>query len=370
MTLSLTTRSGKGSPLTHGEVDQNWTDIQTEVNTVKSDLLGGFKNKIINGNFDFWQRANTASGVASGYRSADRWRSSVALDTIDVSRQSFTLGQTDVPNNPVYFMRHTVTTSSLSNSVSVISQRIENVSTFSNSTCILSFWAKADASKNIAVEFSQSFGTGGSPSSDVFSIAVTTLSLGTSWKKFTVTANIPSISGKTLGTDLNSYLQLAFWFSAGSDFNSRINSLGTQSGVFDIAQVQLEKGSEATDFEVRPLQVELALCQRYYEKTYSLETAPGTASANSGRLGGRAVGTGTTGFLSTWYYKVTKRAGPTVTVYSPITGTAGKIRDEDGAADIDGQAISGNQNSIIVASAAATTNGNFYAAHAIADAEL
>ena len=36
-----------------------------------------------------------------------------------------------------------------------------------------------------------------------------------------------------------------------------------------ITGVQLEKGSTVTSFDYRPYGTELALCQRYYEKTYS-----------------------------------------------------------------------------------------------------
>jgi hypothetical protein len=46
----------------------------------------------------------------------------------------------------------------------------------------------------------------------------------------------------------------------------------------DFTGVQLEKGSVATPFEVRPFATELALCQRYYQKSYSIATAPGTAT--------------------------------------------------------------------------------------------
>jgi hypothetical protein len=55
------------------------------------------------------------------------------------------------------------------------------------------------------------------------------------------------------------------WFDAGSDFNARTDSLGQQSGTFDIAQVQIEPGPVATPFEQRPIGTELALCQRYFQ---------------------------------------------------------------------------------------------------------
>jgi hypothetical protein len=145
-------------------------------------------------------------------------------------------------------------------------QSIEGVRTFAGQQVTLSFWAKVDATKNIAVEFAQSFGSGGSPSSIVFGIGVTKVSIGTSWQKVTVTATMPSISGKTLGTDNNDVLSVIIWFDAGSDFNSRTNSLGQQSGTFEIAQVQLEPGTVATPFERRSYGQELALCQRYYAR--------------------------------------------------------------------------------------------------------
>ena len=223
-----------------------------------------FRNKIINGNFDYWQRGTSNTSIASGQFLADRWRHDRTGSTANVSLQAFTLGQTDVPNEPTYFHRTIVTSSAGSGNYMVFRQYIESVRTLAGQTATLSFWAKADASKNIAVEFEQNFGTGGSPSSTVDAIGVTTWALTTSWQKFTITANIPSISGKTLGTNNNDYLALSFWFDAGSDFNARTNSLGQQSGTFDIAQVQLEAGSVATPFEMRPLGMELVLCQRYF----------------------------------------------------------------------------------------------------------
>jgi hypothetical protein len=49
---------------------------------------------------------------------------------------------------------------------SVLNQNIEDVRTFAGQQITVSFWAKADAAKPIAVEFIQKFGFGGSPSSE------------------------------------------------------------------------------------------------------------------------------------------------------------------------------------------------------------
>lgn len=220
-----------------------------------------FRNKIINGNFDIWQRGT--SQTSSGYGSADRWQCFNNGSTKTASQQAFDLGQTDVPNNPNYFMRHVVTSVAGAGNQVCMEQRIEGVETLSGQTITVSFWAKADANKNIAVNMRQYFGFGGSPSASVFDAAVSTVSLTTTWVKYTITLSIPSVSGKTLGTDNGDFLGLRFWFDAGSDFNSFTNSLGQQSGTFDIAQVQLEEGTAATPFEMRPRGTELNLCQRY-----------------------------------------------------------------------------------------------------------
>jgi hypothetical protein len=222
-----------------------------------------FRNKIINGNFDFWQRGTSlASGTGSRYL-ADRFRTFSETSTNTPSRQAFALGQSDVPNNPTYFHRTVVSSVAGVNNRAILQQAIESVRTLSNKNLVLSFWAKADASKPISVEFIQDFGTGGTPSAAVTSIGVNKVNLTTSWQKFELPISIPSVLGKTIGTDGNDSLTLNLWFDAGSTYNSRTNSLGQQSGTFDIAQVQLEEGSIATPFELRPIGTELSLCQRY-----------------------------------------------------------------------------------------------------------
>lgn len=233
-----------------------------------------FRNKIINGGFDIWQRGT--SQTSSGYGSADRWQNFHSGSTKTASQQAFTVGQTDVAGNPKYYLRHVVSSVAGSGNRVLVNQKIEGVSTLAGQTVTLSFWAKADSNKSIATEFVHNFGTGGSPSTAITGIQVVTHSLTTSWQKFTATVSIPSISGKTIGSDNNDYISFAFWFDAGSDYNSRTNSLGQQSGTFDIAQVQLEEGTVATPFEHRPIGMELSLCQRYYQKSYDIGTVPGT----------------------------------------------------------------------------------------------
>lgn len=239
----------------------------TTLTAISDASMGPFalRNKIINGNFDIWQRGT--SQTTSGYGSADRWSSTNGGTTKTHSRQTFTLGQTDVPGEPTYFSRTVVTSAAGTGNYCALGQFIESVRTFAGKNATITFWAKADTSKNIALEFMQDFGTGGTPSARVNSIASQLIPLTTVWQKFTRTVAIPSISGKTLGTDNNDWFGIHFWLEAGSDFNARTASLGQQSGTFDIAQVQIEEGSVATPFEQRPIGYELSLCQRYCFKS-------------------------------------------------------------------------------------------------------
>ena len=263
-----------------------------------------FRNKLINGNFDVWQRAT--SQTSSGYGSADRWRSLNVGSTKTASQQAFALGQSDVPNNPKYFMRHVVSSVAGAGNYASMDQKIEGVETLAGKTATVSFWAKADASKNIAVEILQYFGDGGSPSGFVIADAQL-VALTTAWTKYTITVSIPSVSGKTLGTTGNDDIRITFWFDAGSNNNARAASLGQQSGTFDIAQVQIEEGSAATPFEQRPIGTELSLCERYYQNLGSLY--PG--HINTGN---------TTAIRFVVPFSVLMRASPTVTFSSVTSG--------------------------------------------------
>jgi hypothetical protein len=97
----------------------------------------------------------------------------------------------------------------------------------------------------------------------VSGIGAQKFNLTSAWQRFTATVAIPSIAGKTLGSNGDDFLEFTFWLDAGSTFNSRSASLGQQSGTFDLALVQIEEGSTDTAFEFRPPVVEMALCERY-----------------------------------------------------------------------------------------------------------
>ena len=258
--------------------------LQAEINAAGAAMNAvyfppGLRNAILNGDFAIWQRAT--SQTSSGYGSDDRWTNGNLGSTKVASRQAFALGQTDVAGNPEYFARTVVTSVAGAGNFVAKQQRIEGVRRFSGRSVRVSFDARADAARPIAIDFAQSFGTGGSPSASVTAIGAQKFSLATAWQRFAATVAIPSVAGKTLGTAGNDHLEFTFWLDAGSSYNARSASLGQQSGTFDIANVQIEEGTEDTPFEIRPPGLELALCRRYHLRlpdALRYLTLPGSAS--------------------------------------------------------------------------------------------
>lgn len=260
-------------------------------------VLAGHRNKIINGDFDICQRA--LSQTTAGYGSDDRWDNSNAGTTKTHSIQAFTLGQTSVPGEPKNFSRTVVTSVAGANNYCNKIQRVEGVRSLAGRRVTLTFYAKADAAKNIAVELLQWFGSGGSPSDQV-SFGITTCALTPGWKRFDIVVDVPPIAGKTIGTSGTDHLGVVFWLEAGSSLNARTNNLGQQSGTFDIAHVSLVEGDAAAEgdpLSPRHPQQELALCQRYFERGANGIDVYEVAGGNS-RL--------------TVNYKVSKRAVPSI----------------------------------------------------------
>ncbi len=246
---------------TAAEVDTGTGASNVPTNSDLAPYLG--RNLIINGDFSVWQRGTS---FTSAEYTSDRFQINNNGSTHVTTQQAHTLGQTDVAGNPEFYSRTVATSVAGAGNFVSLEHRLEGVELAAGQEVMLSFDAKADSSKNIASEFTQEFGTGGSPSSSAREQGVTTHALTTSWQRFTVTATLASVSGKTLGTDGNDYLRVIFWMDAGSDFDARTNSLGNQSGTFDISNVQLEFGNKATDFEYVDPATQLARCKRYFER--------------------------------------------------------------------------------------------------------
>jgi hypothetical protein len=248
------------------------TFTQAEVTAKDTAARAGRKNLIINGGFDVWQRGTSLTAAASYL--ADRWRNS---NSEAQSRQTFTAGQTDVSGFPTYYHR----SGGGSATFYGLEQLIENVGMLGGREVTLSYWMKGSSAFTNAPYRVQGFGSGGSSEVEA---ALATHGVTTSWAKYTQTFTFPSITGKTVG--VGSYSKVIV-------FRANIANI-----VVDLANVQLELGSVATDFEHRSYGEELALCARYYQEVY---------------YGGTSSNAGYSHSFGPWLsLPVTMRANPTV----------------------------------------------------------
>ncbi len=217
-------------------------------------------NAIVDGRFDHWFEGT--SQTSNGYGSDTMWHNYHAGSTKVHTRQ--TLLPTDIPDVPSaeFFSRTVVTSVAGAGNQVLKSCNIENVRRYAGKVVTLSLYIRSDTVKDIAIELAQVFGSGGS---EFVATPSQKITLSTSFQRFDIQISVPSVAGKTIAT--GSSLQLNLWLDAGSSFNSRTDSLGQQSGTFDIACIQLEEGSVATDFVEEDTGVSLARVQRHY---YSL----------------------------------------------------------------------------------------------------
>jgi len=281
------------------------------------------RNKIINGDFGIWQRGTTFNNIGNNVYNADRWITSNGNSsaTINITRQSFTPGSAPVVGyESAYYLQFAQTVAGSGSGYNQLQNRIEDVRTFANQTVTFSFWALAGSGTiNINPIVGQCFGSGGSGNVEL-TLTPTSISVGSSgWVRYTATGTLPSIAGKTIGT--GNYIYAYFGLPTNAVFT------------FNVWGVQLEAGSTATEFTTASGSIggELALCQRYYQSTYPLGVAPGSTSSN---LWTMIEMSETNRVLLPYEFPVQMRTSPTMTAYSPQTGTVNKWYNRSTASDV------------------------------------
>jgi hypothetical protein len=244
------------------------------------------RNYIINGDFQVWQRGEAdfvgnAAGDNITY-GADRW---------EIARENQTTSKevaTPVGNVRCNSMRMTKTgggaiTAYHHTEDGPVLAGTDNGSRFNGKTLTLSFYAKANTS---IVNSGQIWLYHASTSTQV---ATTTDTFTTSWVKYTHTFTMPT-NTETYTTPIKKLTC--------SVVRALDGAVGDADWI-EIAQVQLEEGSNATPFEHRTYGDELLRCLRYYNVIGS---------------GIRAVGSsyGTTGIAFSYYLSTQMRDTPTL----------------------------------------------------------
>ena len=300
----------------------NGTTGITNLPSINSGQIGGRRNIVINGEMKVAQRSasETGLGAATGYFTLDRWQ----MLTGAASAGRFTMAQVaDGPEGIANCLKLTTTTADTSIAAGeflILQTKFEGQDvqqlkkgTASAEQVTVSFYVKGNAAALYVCElFDVDNGR-----SITQSFAVTT-----SWNRIELT--FAADTSDPLDDDNAASLQLSFWLHSGSDFTSGTFAVNTWNdyvqvnraavddltSIFDatsrtlsITGIQMEIGTQATDFESRSYGEELALCQRYYQ---------GVPSILFGGYGGAGIVTS----LSPILFPVTVRATPTVTTSS------------------------------------------------------
>jgi len=280
-----------------------------------------YYNFIINGGFRIAQRgsSNSFSGLASGY-AADRWLWDQSAGETTINRFDIIPPSVSPYPQPGQLTGGLNISRTVAGSVCVLSQKIENVVNLSGSknSLVMSIPSNShDPSTTVLIEVVQNFGTGGSPSAP-FNTVVGTLDLNSSYAPQFFIFDLPSIQGKVLGTNQGtSYIQLKLTFS---DNLYNLDPLGISYTMSPIRH----------NYIPRNFQEELALCQRYYEKSYPINIVPGSNETLNLFTTQESGNNNSTYIVKrTIQFKNTKFKTPTVLTYSEI-GTPGFVDVESG----------------------------------------
>jgi hypothetical protein len=250
------------------KINQNFQQVGQAVNDIPGQLADAMvrtparRNRLINGNFDIWQRGSSFS--ISGNYTADRW----FLQKGSVEDAVFRRNPVAAGDNNFPLSTYTLSVSSSGNTDGanhffVFEQRVEGVRSLTGVESTVSFlvFNAGAAGRKIALEFAQTFGAGGS--TPVLGIAPEVFELAPGLNRIRKTVTLPTISGKTLAGE--GAAVVGIWVTAGTNFSARTAGLGAQQGQLYFGEFQWEAGTLATPFEWRPRSEELWQCQRYYQ---------------------------------------------------------------------------------------------------------
>lgn len=322
--------SGAGTRLANGTLGQlltsnGSTSAPSWVNATS------FSNFVVNSAFDYWQAGTsgvvTAAGggspVATNTYCADQWVINNILGGSITEGQISWSQQTAVTDGSLFALKVQISTApsgaGVNNSGVEVYTLLSNKASLAlyNKTASFSVLVKGlSSTTQVGLQFyyqgAESFVT-----HPIGSEVLTTVNAST----FTLC----SINGQALGTAQTTAGII------GVRIRQTTGTASVNNG-FILEQAMLNLGSTAFPFTRQyndPVQ-ELAACQYFYEKSYRHTTAPGTIT----QIDMFVMNIQIASAINTIQYKVTKRGLPSLTYYSPATGTSGKARDATAAADV------------------------------------
>ena len=290
-----------------------------------------FRNRIINGAMVIDQRNAGAAVTVNNNQQypVDRFIVQSSTSTQFTAQQSTTA--------PTGFYNSLLITTSSANAsgFNAVWQRIEanntndfGLGTASASTFTVSFWVRSSVTGTFGFYLQNN-------ASSYSYVTTYTINAANTFEYKTIT-----VTGPTAGTWLttnNCSLQVAWSLGGTGGTTSTLGSwqsanvynatgstgiYNTASATFYITGVQLEAGTAASPFEYRQYGTELALCQRYFAKTFPQTVAPANGLGTNYFLGYSPNSTNPHTILK---FPVTMRSAPTCTLFNDRSGgTAGQ----------------------------------------------
>ena len=246
-------------------------DGDTQVNSLNSGQLAGFRSVLINGSYEIWQRGTTLTyqDAIDVVFSADRWANYRAN-----SGGTCTTTRINISDLPGFSAGLQMTGSGVGYTQACY-QPVElnpnGIVPFGvGQTWTLSCYVKG-SSAGTSELFAQ-FNTNSSLVTGLQAIASENIEFTTSWQRFSLTFVIPSPTGTPGAMNVGLY-----------------DADGTTSTNVQVTGMQLEPGPVATPFEQRPIGTELALCQRYYQTLGDAYLSPIKSDNTLGFVSARTV---------------------------------------------------------------------------------
>lgn len=314
---------------------------------ISPQISPAFKNLLIGGDFTTnpWQRGANFSGITNtSLYTADRWAFACGGSAVWAVSQQFdapTTAQAGVGATSCIEIKCTsAVTSPAATDYAVLYQAVEGVNSaflgFGQAgaqSVTIAPWYKTNVSGNFVVQISNS------ATNRSYVVPVTLVGDGT-WRRMPAVTIPGDISGTWLannGIGLNlriavvcgtTYQNTANTWVAANAFGvaGMVNLGSAVNNYLRLCLLQLEPGISYTSFEALPVDVVLARCQRYFEKSYSQGVAPGTVTT-AGCFITADVSVPHTNYFGSVKYALDKRASPTVTMYDPTSGGTGAWRN-------------------------------------------
>jgi len=339
------------------------------------------RNAIINGAMEIAQRGTSFPSAANGQFIVDRFKyvkgGTSAVHTVGQSSDAPTgVGL----SNSALLDCTTADTSIDATDYSGILYFVEgyDFARFKDRQAVLSFYVKAPKAGAYCVSF---MGSG----NDRSYVAEYTVNQPNAWefKSIPITFNY---TGGTWNYTNGRGVGIYWMVACGSTYHTtpgawqtgiflatanQVNACDSTDNDFKLTGVQLEVGSAATPFEHRPYAEELALCQRYYCKTFPYDTPPAQNTGLTASALTTHVASGTSWYMGArWSFPQRMRVAPTITTYSTSDASANWWKlpsDVSGG----GVAISAIGETGVTLTTSNVINSTEYAViHVTADAEL